>query len=119
MNKARQATISAAVFALICFFLPWMQLSCLGLRDSVSGLDLARGGDRLLWLVPCFMLAILLLGLARPVWERMPAVFALTSTVGGAISAYLMYRERLRPDRGAVLIAGQMTVWFWFGFIAS
>jgi hypothetical protein len=30
MEKARRTALSAALFALICFFLPWAQASCLG-----------------------------------------------------------------------------------------
>jgi hypothetical protein len=56
-------------------FLPLGE-GCGGIRDSASGLDLARGGDRALWLVPLLMLAVILLGLAR-VWKKMPFFFAL------------------------------------------
>jgi len=118
MNGARRATLSAAAFVLICFFLPWMQLSCVGMRDSVSGYDLARSGDHLLWLAPVFMLAIILLGIMRVIWENLPAVFALTGTVGGCLSAYLIYRERASSHPSA-LIAAQSTPWFWLGFVSA
>ena len=36
MNKMRRSTISLAAFVLICFFLPWVQLSCVGMKDSLS-----------------------------------------------------------------------------------
>lgn len=117
-TKPRRATISLAAFVIICFFLPWVELSCMGLRDSVSGFDLARNSN-LLWLIPASMVAVIFLGLARLIWERMPAVFALAGTVGGGVSAYLIYRERLSSNRSAGLLAAQMTVWFWLGFLAS
>jgi len=117
-TKPRRATISLAAFVIICFFLPWVELSCMGLRDSVSGFDLARNSS-LLWLIPAFMLAVILLGLARLICQRMPAVFALAGTVGGGVSAYLIYRERISSNRSAGLLAAQMTVWFWLGFLAS
>jgi hypothetical protein len=44
MEKARRTALSAAGFVLICFFLPWVQVSCLGAKDSASGFNLARGG---------------------------------------------------------------------------
>jgi hypothetical protein len=118
MDRARRATLSLAVFVLICFFLPWVQVSCGGIRDSASGLDLARGGDRALWLVPLLMLAVILLGLAR-VWKKIPFVFALLGMVGGLLSAYLMDRQRMNTDRAAGLIGAQVTGWFWLGFVTS
>ena len=111
--------MSLAGFVLICFFLPWIQMSCVGLRDSASGFDLARQRDSLLWLVPSFMLVILMLGFARAFWEKLPAVFALTAMVGGGISAYLMYRERSSLSDGSSIVAAQPTVLFWLAFLAS
>jgi hypothetical protein len=118
-TKPRRTTISLAAFVIICFFLPWVELSCMGLRDSVSGFDLARHDSPLLWLIPAFMLAVILLGLARFFWERVPVVFALAGTVGGGVSAYLIYRERLSSNESTGLLAAQMTVWFWLGLLAS
>ena len=115
MDKARRVTVSAATFVLICFFLPWVQVSCGGARDSASGFDLARGGDQLLWLVPLLMLAVIWLGLTR-VWKRMPTVFALASAAGGLISAYLLNSER-RDAEG--LAVARVTGWFWLGFFSS
>jgi hypothetical protein len=118
METARRATLSLAAFVLICFFLPWVQLSCVGMKDSASGFDLARGGDRSLWLIPSFMFVIVLLGLARFIWEKMPAIFALAGTVGGSFSAYLMQHERSSADNSSTLIATQWTALFWLGFMA-
>ena len=119
MNGARRVTLSLAAFALICFFLPWLQVSCLTIRDSASGLDLARDGNRSLLLVPFFMLAVLLTGLLRFIWEQIPSVFALMGMVGGGLSAYLMHRERLRTGQSRGLITVEMTAWFWLGLLAS
>jgi hypothetical protein len=116
--EARKISISLALFVMICFFLPWVELSCMGLKDAVSGLDLARHDERLLWLIPLFMFAVIFLGSARVVWEKMPAVFALVGSVGGGITAYMMYRERVSSDETG-LLAAQMTVWFWLGLFAS
>ena len=119
MNTARRTTLSLATFVLVCFFLPWVQLSCVGMKDSVSGFGLAREGDELLWLVPLFMVAVLVFGLLRLIWERMPAVFALAGTVGGGVSAYLMYHERSITNNSPRLVATQWTLLFWLGFVAS
>jgi len=108
-------TLSAAVFVLICFFLPWVQVSCGGVKDSASGFDLARGGDQMLWLVPLLMLAVILLGLMRS-WKKMPTVFALLSMASGLVSAYLLDRER-RDAEG--LAGARLTGWFWLGLFSS
>ncbi len=118
MDNARKTSVSLAAFVLICFFLPWVELSCLGIRDSVSGYDLARAGDRLLWIVPIVMLAILILGLARAIWEKAPMILALAMTLGGSISAYLMYRERATTNDSPRLVAAQWSLFFWLGFLA-
>ncbi|MFY9610256.1 MAG: hypothetical protein WAU45_16785 [Blastocatellia bacterium] len=118
-ERPRRVSISLAGFVIICFFLPWAELSCMGLQDSVSGLDLARNSSSLLWLIPVSMLAVIGLGLSRSIREKTPAVFALAGSVGGGVSAYLIYRERLSSNRSAGLIAAQMTVWFWLGLLAA
>jgi hypothetical protein len=109
---APRLTVSLAAFVLLCFFLPWLQVSCPGLRDTASGRDLAHGGEPTLWLVPLAMLAVLFMGLARFVWERMPALFGLVSIVGGGLSAYLIYRERYSTGRWDGLISTYWTAWF-------
>lgn len=118
MERARRVTLSAAVFVFVCFFLPWMQVSCVGFKDSESGFDLARGGDRALWLVPALMLAVVLLGLKRA-WQRRAATFALVSMISGLTSAYLMERERVYAEHASGLINAHMTNWFWLGLVAS
>jgi len=119
MNSTRRFTLSLAAFVLICFFLPWVQLSCVGMKDSVSGFDLARDGDQALWFVPVFMVSVLILGLLRLIWEKVPAIFALAGTVGGSVSAYLMYRERSITNNSPRIVATQWTPVFWLGFVAS
>src|SRR5262245_29213812 len=89
----------------------------MGLRDSVSGYDLARSGDNLLWLVPIFMLVIITLAVLRNVRDNIPIIPALSMTVGGSVSAYLMYRERSSTNGSPKLIATQWTVFFWLGFL--
>jgi hypothetical protein len=119
MNFLRRVSLSTAGLVMICFFLPWLQVSCLTLRDSASGLELARRGNRTLWLVPLFMLLILLTGLARRIWEQRPAIFGLISIVGGGLAAYLMHREHISNSQLPGIVTAQMTVWFWLGQLAS
>ena len=118
MNRVRTTNLSLAAFVLLCFFLPWVELSCMGIRDSVSGYDLARSGDRLLWLLPLVMLTIIGLALSRRIVENLPGVVAVVMTVGGSISAYVMFHERSSTNSSPRLIATQWTLFFWLGFLA-
>jgi hypothetical protein len=122
MDKARgpmRATLSLAAFVFVCFFLPWAQVSCVGGRGSVSGLDLARDSNGLLWLIPAFMLLIILLGLLPSLLERVPALFAMAGTVGGSLSAFLIYHERSRVSDAPKLAAVEWGPFFWLGLLAS
>jgi len=118
MKRTRTINLSLAAFVLVCFFLPWVELSCLGVRDSVSGYDLARSGDRLLWLVPMLMLCIIGLALSHTIREKWPGITAVVMTVGGSISAYVMFHERSSTNSSPRLIATQWTLFFWLGFLA-
>jgi hypothetical protein len=118
MENARRVTLSAAVFGLFCFFMPWVQISCGGVKDSESGFGLARGGDRVLWFIPLFMLVVIIIGLTRA-WKDMASTFALVSLVTGLTSTYLMNRERGDTERVVGVVGAHMTGWFWFGFTAS
>ena len=118
MDNSRRLVVSASAFVCICFFLPWMQVSCVGLRDSASGYELARAGSSLLWLVPVLMLAVVAFGFIS-LWKEMSFLFGLVSAVSGGISAYLMYREYSRAERASALVGAQWTPWFWLGFIGS
>ena len=110
----RRATISMALIALICFFLPWIQLSCGTSERRLSGVDLARDGHSGLWLIPFLMLVILFLHLARA-WKDRHEISALIGLVAGLVSAYLMNRERVRAEDTSGLIAVGLTGWFWLG----
>lgn len=112
---SRRVTISVALIALICFFLPWVQLSCGTSENRLSGVDLARDGHSELWLIPLLMLAVLLLATARA-WKDRRQLSALVSLIVGLISAYLMNRERMRAEDTSGLIAVGLTGWFWLGF---
>ena len=110
----RRLTTSLALIVLICFFLPWVQLSCGASESRLSGVDLARDGHSALWLIPVLMLVILLLGITR-VWKDRRDVAALIGLIAGLVSAYLMNRERVRAEDTSGLIAVGLTGWFWLG----
>src|SRR5262245_14709234 len=101
--RLRYLNLSAALIALICFFMPWVQVSCGGVKETMSGLDLARDGHSSLWFVPVFMSGVALLGIVRA-WRRSARLFAVAGAACGLITAYLMNRERLRNEQVSDLI---------------
>ena len=113
--KSRRVINSIALIALICFFLPWVQLSCGASENRLSGVDLARDGHGGLWLLPILMVAVLLLSIARK-WKDRRELSALVSLLAGLVSAYLMNRERIRAANTSGLIAVGLTGWYWLGF---
>ena len=114
----RPINISAAVIVLICFFLPWVQVSCGGASDTLSGMDLAQDGQTLLWLVPILMLAVITVGLLRRGKET-PKVAAMVGLVSGAVTTLLLNRERMRVHDSSGLISAQLTGWFWLSLISA
>jgi hypothetical protein len=114
----RRINISAVLIVLICFFLPWEQVSCGGAKDTLNGLDLARHDHPSLWLIPLLMLAVLVVGLVRRQGENV-RLLSIVSIVSGGMAAYLMNQERLRVHNDSGIISAQLTGWFWFGFLSS
>lgn len=111
---SRRVTISMALIALICFFMPWVQLSCGTSENRLSGVDLARDGHSGLWLIPVLMLVVVFFGTMRA-WKDRREISALVSLLTGLVSAYLMNRERVRAEDTSGLIAVGLTGWFWLG----
>jgi hypothetical protein len=114
----RRINLSAALIGLVCFFLPWVQVSCGGAKDTLSGLDLARDGQTLLWLVPILLGGLALLEILRALKEKL-TVYSIVSALCGAVTVYLMNRERLRAHDESGLISVQLTGWFWLGLFSS
>lgn len=114
----RRINLSAAIIVLVCFFLPWVQVSCAGTKDTLSGLNLARNGDALLWLIPLVMCAVLVLGLLRARRES-SKVFSITSAACGLVVLFLLNRERGHVQNQSGLFAAQLTGWFWLAFISA
>ena len=114
----RRTTISLALIVLICFFLPWIQISCGSSSSRLSGVDLARDGHNSLWLILFLMCAILLVAVAR-VWQDRRQIAALVPLLGGLVTAYLMNRERVRADNTSGLVAVRLTGWFWLSLAAA
>jgi hypothetical protein len=118
MEGLRRINLSAALIALVCFFLPWIQVSCGGAKDTLSGLDLARDGQTLLWLVPILLGGLALLEIVRALKEKL-TVYSIVSALCGGVTVYLMNRERLRAHDESGLISAQLTGWFWLGLFSS
>jgi len=114
----RKINLSAALIVIICFFMPWEQVSCGGARDTLSGLDLARHDQTLLFLVPLLMLAVIIMAALRRRDEKR-APLAVLSIVAAAVSGYLMNQQRLRVHDEGALISAQLTGWFWLAFLAT
>jgi hypothetical protein len=115
---SRRATISMALIALICFFLPWVELSCGKSESRLSGVDLARDGHSELWLIRFLMLVMLVIATARA-WKDKRAITASIGLVAGLVTAYLMNRERVRAEDSSGLVAVGLTAWFWLGIGAT
>lgn len=114
----RKINLSAAAILLVCFFLPWAQMSCGGASDTLSGFDLARQDSTLLWLIPLLTVAVLVLGLLRRAGEKQQP-FAILSMITGAIALFFMNNQRAKFSDAAALIPAQLTGWFWLGLISA
>ena len=114
----RRINVSAAIIVVICFFLPWEQVSCGGARDTLSGLDLARHEQTLLFLAPLLMLAVVVAGALRQRSEKRSPL-AILSLVASGVSGYLMNQQRLRVHDEGGLVSAQLTGWFWLSFIST
>ena len=117
MEKAGKATVSLAVILLICFFLPWVQISCGASRDTATGLDLARDGDKGLWLIPLLMIVVIICGLR--LLRVSQVMFGLIAMLSGLVSVYLMNHERIRFEDTSGLIAARLTGGFWLGLLSA
>ncbi len=114
----KRINLSAAIIVLVCFFLPWEQVSCGGAKDTLTGIDLARHDHASLWLIPLLMAAVLVLGLLRRAREN-AQIYSIVSVICGGIALYLMNDERMRVHDESGVIAVQLTGWFWLAFMAS
>lgn len=114
----RRINLSAAAIVLVCFFLPWVQVSCAGAIATSSGLNLARHDDVLLWMIPLLMGAVLIFGLLR-FRRASPQLLGVLSAASGIIVFFLMNRERSQVRTDAGLLATQLTGWFWLAFFAA
>jgi len=114
----KRINLSAAIIVLVCFFLPWEQVSCGGAKDTLTGIDLARHDHTLLWLIPLLMAAVLVLGLLRRAREN-GQIYSIVSVICGGVTLYLMNDERMKVHDESGVISVQLTGWFWLAFMSS
>jgi hypothetical protein len=114
----RRINLGAAAIVLICFFLPWAQVSCGGAKESLTGFDLARHDSVLLWLIPLLTAGVLIFGLLRRTREK-PMPLAIFSAVTGGVTLFLMNDQRSKINDADALIPAQLTGWFWLAFICA
>jgi hypothetical protein len=106
------------MIVVVCFFLPWEQVSCGGAHDTLSGLDLARHDQTLLFLIPLLMLAVVIAGAwLRRSEKRSP--LAILALVAAGVSSLLMNQQRARVHDEGAWLSAQLTGWFWLGFLAT
>ncbi len=96
--ESRRVRVTALIVVLICFFLPWIQVSCGATRETASGVDLARDGNYELWLIPLLMLAALIFGVVKA-WQAQRVLIGLMNLVSGLVSALPKNRERVKFGR--------------------
>ena len=114
----RRTTITLALIVFICFFLPWVQVSCGSSTSRLTGVDLARDGHNSLWLIPLLMLIVLVVAVSRA-WKERRQISALVPFIGGVVTAFLMNRERMRANDTSGLVAVRLTGWFWLGLVTT
>ena len=117
MEKASKATVSLALILVICFFLPWVQVSCGASRDTVTGFDLARDGENSLWLIPLLMVVVIICGLR--LLRINQVMFGLITLLSGLMSVYLINHERGKFADTSGLISARLTGGFWLGLLSS
>jgi ABC-type branched-subunit amino acid transport system permease subunit len=117
MEKTNRVTVSLALTLLVCFFLPWVQVSCGAEKDTASGLDLARDGETGLWLVPLLTIVVVVCGLRLLRIDQ--RIFALITLLCGLVVLYLMNHQRARFEETTGIIQARLTFGFWLGLIAA
>ena len=117
MDKTNRVTVSLAVTLLVCFFLPWVQVSCGAEKDTLTGLDLARDGETGLWLVPLLTIVLVVCGLRLLRIDQ--RIFALITLLCGLVVIYLMNHQRTRFTGSNGVVEARLTFGFWLGLIAA
>ena len=117
MEKSSKLTVSLAIILLICFFLPWVQVSCGAAKDTETGLDLARDGERALWLIPLLTIALVVCGVRLLKIDQ--RIFAIITMLSGLVAVYLMNHERTRFTATTGVIETKLTPGFWIGLLSA
>src|SRR5258706_5463828 len=108
----RRTTITLALIVLICFFLPWVQVSCGSSSSRLTGVDLARDSHHSLWLIPLLMLVILLVAAGRA-WKKPDSAFVLF--LGGLGAPALLNTGSMSAAENYSPVAGLHAAWVYVG----
>ena len=117
MEKAGKITVSFAILLLICFFLPWVQVSCGASKDTATGLDLARDGERGLWLIPLLTIVLIICGLRVVRIDQW--IFGLLTLLSGLVCVYLLNHERVKFEDTSGVIVARLTAGFWVSLLSA
>lgn len=116
MDTSKQSPIvsrSAAILIVICFFFPWVTISCSGIEITASGWELATGvqeegqqvdeeqaeGDALYFIVP--IVAIVVLGASFLTFGMARMAYFAGGAVGLAYMAYVYFDFQSDIDEAA------------------
>lgn len=117
MERTNKVSVSLAITLLVCFFLPWVQISCGAEKDTSSGLDLARDGEGALWLIPLLAIVMIVCGLR--LLRINQRIFALINVLNGLVILYVMNHARTRFTNQTGIFEAKLTFGFWLGLIAA
>jgi hypothetical protein len=94
-----------------------VQVSCGASQDTATGLDLARDGERGLWLIPLLAIVIILCGLRVLRIDQL--IFGLLVLLSGLVSVYLLNHERVKFENTSSLITARLTAGFWLALFSA
>jgi hypothetical protein len=93
-SSGQRVSLSSAILGLILFFLPWADVSCMGVGRTMSGFELASKGSAALWIVPLSIAAVLVViyrvALARQRMSETPATEHLVVGAGVVAAAAML-----------------------------
>lgn len=100
-SSGQRISLSAAAVGVICFFLPWIEVSCMGIRKTASGLQLASDANMPeIWLFVIAMLAAVGIGLLKIMSKlqsnSLEKLFSLGTISAGILPLAILLFEWLR-----------------------
>jgi hypothetical protein len=102
MEQQSTTWISPAGGALLVlgFFLPWVDVSCMGVRRSISGIELAQKGETALFLLPILGGLVLLLAARMQHHPQYRTFLIFSGLAAGGLVVYEMHPFVTGVDTG-------------------